>query len=75
MMIERFARRMLAGLGLALAALPAFAAFHLWAINEIYSNADGTVQFIELTALAGGQQFTSGHSLLASSGGVTHTYK
>ena len=25
------------------------ASFHLWDINEIYSNSDGTQQFIELT--------------------------
>ena len=28
-------------------AAPARAAFHLWDINEIYSNADGSVQFTE----------------------------
>ena len=72
--MKRFACRLLASLGFALAALPACAAFHLWTINEIYSNADGTVQFIELTALASGQQFTNGHSLISSSGGVTRTY-
>jgi hypothetical protein len=33
---------------LALAAQPAFALFHTWDIDEIYSNADGTIQFIEL---------------------------
>src|SRR5436189_6221925 len=26
------------------------AAFHLWDVNEVYSSADGTVQFIELRA-------------------------
>ena len=72
--MKHFARHMLAWLGLTLAVLPASATFHLWTINEIYSNADGTVQFIELTALAGGQEFTSGHPLIASSGGVRHTY-
>ena len=40
----------------------AHAAFHLWKIDEIYSNADGSVQFIELKALSGGQQFLAGHS-------------
>lgn len=33
------------------------AAYHAWDINEIYSNPDGTVQFIELRALGGSQQF------------------
>lgn len=67
-------RRLLATLAFALVALPASAAFHLWTINEIYSNADGTVQFIELTALSGGQEFTAGHFLQATSGGVSHVY-
>lgn len=35
---------------------PARAAFHLWDINEVYSSADGTVQFIEMRALSSGQQ-------------------
>ena len=48
---------------LALAAFPASAAFHLWTINEIYSNSDGTVQFLELTAITGGQQFLGGQHL------------
>jgi|SRR5687767_10928885 len=58
---------------LCLAAAPAQAAFHLWQINELYSNTDGTVQFVELTALAGGQQFLAGHNLTASSGGSSNT--
>lgn len=58
----------LAGTALLLAGLPAQAAFHLWTIEEAFSNADGTVQFIEFRALAGGQQFLSGHTLTASGG-------
>ena len=45
------------------ASFPAGAAFHLFAITEIFSNASGTVQYVELTALAGSQQFTAGHTL------------
>lgn len=52
----------------------AHAAFHLWRISEIYSNADGSVQFIELTALAGGQQFIAGHTITSSQGSQTHSY-
>jgi hypothetical protein len=59
---------------LALSGAQAQAAFHLWSMNELYSNADGTVQFIELVALSGGQEFLFGHSLSASGGGVTHTF-
>lgn len=51
-----------------LIATPANAAFHLWGISEIYSNADGSVQFIELTAFSGGQQFLAGQTLTSSQG-------
>jgi hypothetical protein len=72
--MKRFARGILASLALAFAASPASAAFHLFTINEIYSNADGTVQFIEMTALASGQQFFNDHFLRASSGSDSHSY-
>ncbi len=52
-------------------ALPASAAFHLWSLAELYSNADGTVQFVELAALTGGQQFVAGHTLVVESSGST----
>ena len=48
------------------------ATFHLWSMSELYSNADGTIQFLEMTALTGGQQFLMGHILVASAGGVNH---
>ncbi len=49
------------------------AAFHLWAMNELYSNPDGTIQFLEMTALTGGQQFLNGHRLVSSSGSVSRS--
>ena len=61
--------RFLASL-LAAAALPASASFHLWSIGEVFSNADGSVQFVEFIALTGGQEFLAGHTLTASGGGV-----
>jgi hypothetical protein len=48
--------------------------FHLFRINEIYTNGDGSIQFIELTALAGGQQFVMGHTIMSSQGGSSHTF-
>lgn len=51
------------------AAVPASATFHLWQMNELYSNADGSVQFLELTALTGGQQFMAGHTLATTNAG------
>lgn len=50
------------------------AAFHLWTMTELYSNADGSVQFLELRALTGGQQFLDDHVLSTTSGGVTRTF-
>ncbi len=41
-------------------ASPVRATFHLWDINELYTNADGTVQFIELFTAFNTQQFTNG---------------
>jgi hypothetical protein len=60
---------------LALCAGQAQASFHTYIINEIYSNADGTIQFIELkeNSGAGGQNFLQGHTLVNTSGGVPKT--
>ena len=48
--------------------------FHLWVITEIYSNADGSVQFVELSTSFGTERFLSGHSLRASQGATVHTF-
>lgn len=37
--------------------------FHLFHINEVYSNADGTVQFIEFVGDADGQHLWAGHAI------------
>ena len=50
------------------------ASFHLWKISELYSNADGSVQFIELTALSSGQQFIAGHRITSSQGAQVKSY-
>ena len=50
------------------------ATFHLWVISEIYSNADGTVQFIKLSTNFGAQEFVSGHSIKFTQGATTHTF-
>ena len=51
----------------------ASAAFHLWDIQEVYSNADGTVQYVEFFTSSNGQEFLSGHTL-ASTGATTLTF-
>ena len=57
-----------------LAALPAQALFHLWSMRSLYTNADGSVQFLELQALQGGQQFVANHTLRATSASGTRTF-
>lgn len=49
--------------------------FHLYKINELYSNADGSVQFIEMTVgPSNGENFWSGHSITVSQGGTSHSF-
>ncbi len=67
-------RLLLAAAALA-AGVPAWASFHLFSMDELFSNADGSVQFLELTALAPGQQFVNGHTLVVTQGGTSHTFR
>lgn len=41
----------------ATAAAPAWATFHDWSIDEVYSSADGSMQFIEMQGLGDGEYF------------------
>jgi hypothetical protein len=59
----KYAIRWLCAIALVFSAGTARATFHLFQLNEIYSNADGTVQFIELKTAAGGQQFLAGQTI------------
>jgi hypothetical protein len=52
----------------------AHATFHLWRITQLYSNADGTVQYVVLQAMASGQQFLAGHTITSTQGSSTHAY-
>jgi serralysin len=54
-----------------LAVVPAYATFHLWKFDEVFSNADGSVQFIEMTDAADFEQFVSGHPLTSTTHTVT----
>ena len=49
------------------------ASFHLWQISEIYSNASGTVQFVELSSAFPGQNFLTGH-FISTTGATTQTF-
>jgi hypothetical protein len=57
-------------------AAQAHAAFHLWAIREIYTNSSGNLQFIEMFDTFGGQPVTIGQPIAVSNVGntQTHTY-
>lgn len=52
----------------------AFAAFHEFEIKEIYSNADGTIQYIELFSSLAGQGFVQGHTITANDGTQMRTF-
>ena len=45
------------GLGVLIAAEPVSAAFHLWKPNEVFSNEDGTIQYIEFYSTSERQHF------------------
>src|SRR5262245_60607245 len=49
--------------------------FHLYRINEIYSNSDGSIQFIELVVgNEPSENFWQGHTISASGNGVTNQF-
>ena len=62
-MTNQLARKFTALLLTSFWCLTADAAFHLWRISEVYSNADGSIQFIEFTTDDNGQEFLDGHTL------------
>ena len=47
------------------------AAFHRWQVKEVFTTADGSVQFIELYNDFSDERFVSGHTVRAVSDGVT----
>ena len=64
----RFILRGLLGMLFALVANAAWATFHTYQIQQIFSNADGTIQYVVLHEVLGfsGQQFLVGHALFAT---------
>ena len=50
------------------------AAQHAYHLTEVYTNADGSIQFIELVAEGGGQTQIAGRSVAASQGTTTHSF-
>jgi hypothetical protein len=73
---SRIAARLLAALALvvfAAGAAPALAGVHLWRVKEVFSNADGTIQFIEIATCCGstGENFLAGQSLRSNTNAFT----
>ncbi len=49
--------------------------FHEYRLNEFYSNADGSIQYVELlVGNANGESFWQGHTLVATQGATTHSF-
>jgi hypothetical protein len=61
-------------LALFVVAIPLQANFHAWQVAEIYSNADGTVQFVELFCDDSGETELSGQRLYCSKGSQTNSF-
>src|SRR5450432_1016401 len=56
--------------------LPAAASFYTFELEQLYSNVDGSIQFIVLMESAGldGQSFLTGHLVKSTQGAVQHTF-
>jgi hypothetical protein len=52
----------------------AHAAFHLWSIQELYTNSSGSLQFIELIDNVGSQNFVGSHAIQVSDTSNLHTH-
>lgn len=70
------ARLRLLAMGLVLLANAASASFHTYLIETLYSNADGTVQYIVLRESQGlaGERLLGGRALASIHGGATRTF-
>ena len=64
------------GCATALISQSAQAAFHLWTIRELYTNLDGTQQFIELFCPSAGQTLIGGQTIqvVEQATSTTHTF-
>jgi hypothetical protein len=73
--MHRFVNWLL-GCLLACVASGAMAEFHTFQIEQIFSNTDGTIQFVVLHEIAGlnGENFLSGHAFTASQGETTQSF-
>jgi hypothetical protein len=68
--------RRILGLFLSFLAPAAWAEFHTFQIEEVFSNADGTIQYVVLHEVLGmnGENLLAGHTFTSTSGGTTNTF-
>lgn len=59
------------GLAALLAAGPATASFHLWRLNEVFSNEDGSIQYIEFYSTSDFQELVGQHDVETRDGAGT----
>ena len=48
--------------------------FNLWRVNEVYSNADGTIQFVEFSTTFSSQQFVNNQTISGTNGTLTNSF-
>lgn len=79
-MLERCYRKLCLAVGLATflsfggSKPSAEGAFHLWHVKEVFTNSDGSVQFVEMFDSYRGETLVSGYSLTANSDGNIKTF-
>src|SRR5215471_10323272 len=72
---QRFRRSALLGVALGLLpASPAHAKNHLWRFTEVFSNASGTIQFIEMQECCGADEETQMGSTSITSNAATYNF-
>ena len=50
------------------------AAFHLWSVTEVYSSADGSVQYVKLATASPSENALGGHAITCSGPAGTHSF-
>lgn len=73
-MLRRSLGRFLVTVGCLSLGTPAQAAFHLWQVKEVYSNADGSIQYVELFNNFANENLANGAQIVATSDGVSRTF-
>jgi len=73
-MLRRSLGRFLVTVGFLSLGTPAQAFFHEWDIKEVYSNADGSIQYVLYNPTAPGEIVADGVQIVANSDGVLRTF-